>query len=356
MDTEDRREIPSLIELLFREPYRFEFFQAVSLLERDAARGRSDSWRAASNPSAVESVRFQVHQYSGFAASAIHDLKPPAEPPDSDRPRARAGMPPRPVMTVNFMGLTGPQGVLPKLYTTYVRDRARFQGDSATADFLDLFNHRLISLFYRAWEKYRVDLGLDPAEPSALTRVLYHLVGLGCPALRNRQELPDEVILAYAAWFSRQRRTAEGLRVVLSDAFRLPVEIVQFVGRWIEVDPSQQFRLRPTPGGELGGGFVLGERVYDEQSKFRLRIGPLAQDEFRRLLPDGRSFRLLTEMTRFYVGPEFDFDVQLYLAPGAVPDPRAISGPLGTTQVGRYAWFPSSDPAFEHGAIFPSRL
>lgn len=339
----DRRKTTSLIDLLFEEPYRFEFFQAVRILERLAEGQGSAPGRRSSNPSRVDAVRFEVHQYLGFTASSIHDL------------REGKGQAP-PVLSVNFFGLTGPKGVMPKLYTSYLRERALIHGDRASAAFLDLFNHRLISLLHRAWEKHRVATGLDGPSPGTFTRALRALTGLGSPTLQGRQALDDEVPVAYAALFSRQGRTAEGLSAILADAFGLPVEVEQFVGRWVAVDPSQQVRLGSVSGSELGAGFVLGTRIYDAQSKFRLRIGPLSAAEFRSLLPDRPRFRKLTELTRLYVGPEFEFDVELWLKPEAVPKAVAGGDPKASAQLGRFAWFASSDPSHIHGAVFDSKV
>ena len=78
---------------------------------------------------------------SRFPASEIQEL---TLPPDDDSPAT---------MKVNFMGLSSPQGVLPTPYTELIIERTQ-KKDNALRDFLDLFNHRLISFFYRAWEKH----------------------------------------------------------------------------------------------------------------------------------------------------------------------------------------------------------
>jgi len=130
----ERRDIEQLIG---EEPYRFEFFQAVRVLER-LLRERNAPGRFA-NPQ-TEAVRFAAHNSTTFPASEIQSLQ------------WREGR--APLMVVNFMGLTGPEGVLPLYYTQFVAERVRAK-DTAARDFLDIFNHRMISLFYQAWEKYR---------------------------------------------------------------------------------------------------------------------------------------------------------------------------------------------------------
>src|SRR4051812_40371430 len=136
---------PSLEQTLFEEPYRFDFFQAIRLLERLrpelATVGRE-------GPPVREIVRFLAHLSLKFPPSPIHQLER----------REQASV--APAMTVNFLGLTGPSGVLPHVYTELMMERVR-HGDRSLVDFLDLFNHRLISLFYRAWEKHHFLVALE---------------------------------------------------------------------------------------------------------------------------------------------------------------------------------------------------
>src|SRR6202012_4572062 len=95
--------------------------------------------------------RFGAHISLGFPASQIQDLLRPKNPDDPSR------------MIVTFMGLVGPSSALPRYYTEMILERAR-KKDFTLRDFFDLFNHRLISLFYRAWEKYRVLSAYERAE------------------------------------------------------------------------------------------------------------------------------------------------------------------------------------------------
>ena len=102
------------------------------------------------------------------------------------------------------MGLTGPSGVLPEHYTRLLIERLRAK-DYTLRDFLDLFNHRVISLFYRAWEKYRFQFVYEQVKLGAVgdetedffTKCLYCLVGMGTGGLRGRQKIDDETFLYY---------------------------------------------------------------------------------------------------------------------------------------------------------------
>ena len=149
-------------------------------------------------------------------------------------------------MVVTFLGLTGPSGVLPRHYTELLLQRIR-EKDFSLRDFLDLFNHRLISLFYRAWEKYRLPIGYersqldDPDEqPDPVTRGLYCLVGLGTAGLRGRLDVDDEAFLYYSGHFAHFPRSASALECLLADYLEMPVRVQQCQGQWLALEPDDQ--------------------------------------------------------------------------------------------------------------------
>lgn len=299
---------PALPPHLLDRPYDYRFFQAARLLQL-------------LQPSAApvghfeeppqEAIRFSSHQTLGYPASEIQGLALPQSGP--------------PQMSVNFLGLTGPVGELPVTYTAYVTERLR-AGDKTLAAFLDLFNHRLTSLFYRSWEKYHFQVPYERGEDSGLSDVLLHFVGLGTPRLQNRQEIPDESLKFYAGLLSQQPRSAAAMQQVLADYFDVPVEVVQFVGSWRKLDPGSLCLLDDdpdaVPAARLGLGAVAGDEVWDQQSTIRVRIGPLTLDRYREFLPDGAAFPALRSLVRFISRDEYDFEVQLVLrreeAPGCL--------------------------------------
>ena len=219
---------------LAEQPYRFEFFQAVRLLEQ-LARERARDGLAVEVATVGydhlpqrESVRFRALPSQTFPPSEVVSLKLP-EPPHAAQP---ATLPAE--MVVSFLGLTGPGGVLPRHYTQLVIDRVR-QKDFSLRDFLDLFNHRAISLFYRAWEKYRLPAAFERAalDPHAdaedqFTRCLVCLVGLGTDKLRGRLAISDAAFLYYGGHFAHAPRTATALESILQDYFEIPVQVLQF--------------------------------------------------------------------------------------------------------------------------------
>jgi type VI secretion system protein ImpH len=312
------------------QAYRFNFFQAVRLLERlFLARARTDAnWRRF--PVGLdfapdrEVVRFRTLQSLSFAAGEITKLYQPAltATPETEWPP--------PEMTVTFFGLTGANGALPYHYTRMIMERRR-QKDESMLEWFDLYNHRLVSLFYRSWEKYRLPFGyerthLDPqTTPTApATQSLSCLVGTGTTGLQNRQSFHDETLLFYAGHFAHYPRNAIGLECLLAEYFRLPIKIEQMHGQWLNLEPDD-FATMPTkayPKGvntQLGRNVVVGERVWDRQSKFRIRVGPLSYQQFCTLMPDGERLKVMSQLARTYVGPEFDFDVQPVLRAPEVP-------------------------------------
>jgi type VI secretion system protein ImpH len=222
--------------------------------------------------------------------------------------------------------------------------------DASLRDFLDLFHHRLVSLFYRAWEKYRLPFTyersqLEPGGPRVdlVTRSLYSLVGLGTDGLRGRLQVDDEAFLYYSGHFAHYPRTALALEGLLEDYFELSLRVRQLQGQWLYLDPDDRALMpcRQYPQGrnnQLGVNLIAGERVWQVQSKFRLRVGPLTFVQFRRLMPNGDTLRPLSEMTRTYVGPEFDFDVQLVLLAAEVPWCRLGGEPADGARLGWNTW------------------
>ena len=134
-------------------------------------------------------------------------------------------------MAVNFMGLTGPEGVLPYSYSLLISERMRAR-DTTLRDFLDLFHHRIISLFYRAWEKYRFGVAHERNQRDIVTQHLKDLVGLGESRLQERLAIRDDVLLFYAGLLAPQQRSAAALQQLVGDYFGVRVEVEQFVGGW----------------------------------------------------------------------------------------------------------------------------
>lgn len=346
MATESRRADPSLAEELLDEGYRFDFFEAVRVLERLYPHRQAVGQDA--SPS-QEVVRFRSHISLAFPPSSIHELR---ESVNGDAPVE---------MTVAFMGLTGLIGVLPRHYTELLIERMR-KKDFVLRDFLDLFNHRMISLFYRAWEKYRFPIDYERttekhAEYDDFSTNLFDLIGMGTKGLRRRLAIGDEALLFYSGLLAQRPHSASALVGILGDFFAIPVEVVQFVGQWLVLSPENRTRLGGEQNNALGVTAIAGNRVWDQQARFRLRLGPLTFAEFRRFLPAGKAFRPFVQFTRYVVGQEFDFDVQLILKAEEVPRCRLGGKAEGAPQLGWSTWLKTKEFTKDaEDAVFTGRL
>jgi type VI secretion system protein ImpH len=328
---------------LQKEPYRFNFFQAVRLLER----ARNLFPRQLQKPATIgedeapsdEAVRFHVQPALSFPPGEVGAFAVPSE----DQP---------PQMAVSFFGLIGPAGVLPRHYTQLAIERAR-QKDYSLRDFFDVFHHRLISLFYRAWRKFRFFVGYERAVESGrtgeddFTQLLFGLVGLGTAGLRNREKVEDETWLYYAGQLSHAPRNATSLAAMTADYLEVPTRIQQFVGQWLYLDRPDQSLLpvperRTSANNCLGQNVVVGDRVWGVEQKFRLQLGPLSYAEFLQFLPSSERLSEAAQFVRNYVGPEFDFDVQPILRKDEVPQTQLGTAPQ-PSRLGWNTWL-SSQP------------
>ena len=343
-----RRARLALSQQLFAEPHRFGFFQAVRLLEWLAAAGERGYPVGLDHAPEIEVVRFRAWPGLRFASGEIVALEPASGDETPGTP---------PVLWVGFFGLTGPQGVLPEHYTRLVLERNR-RNNPALGEFLDLFNQRSLSLFFRAWEKYRLPLVWERARreqrtSDAYTDLLRSLSGLRGVPLQQRLAAPDEVVLHFAGHFARRPRSAAALRAVLENFLGLPVEVVQFQGCWLYLEAEQQTHLWASGGGDdfqcLDGGALAGERVWSVRSRFRLRIGPLGLAQFQALMPGSPRLAAIRDLTRTFVGPELGFDIQPVLRDEEIPECRLQAG-----EVARLGWntWVGRDPAGDGGDAF----
>lgn len=289
---------------LFDEPYRFEFFQAVRLLEKIFPERRA----VGREPLPLKEVaRFRSHAAISFPASEIQEIREVSEEfSDDDKIE----------LIINFMGMIGPLGVLPRNYTELVMDRTRYRDTSLYA-FLDIFTHRAVSLFFRAWEKYRFPVQYERGKDD-FTDYLFDIAGLGTGGLHNKLFIEDESLLPYAGLIAQKPHSATMLEQVLADYFNVPAKVRQFSGQWLTLDAESITRLGQVNSG-LGVNAVVGTKVWDDQSKFRVVFGALNFKEFQGFLPNGTAYKPMKAMIRFIVGEEFDFDVQLKLKAAEVP-------------------------------------
>ena len=316
-------------------PESFTFFQAVRLLHRRFPERRRIGEFA--DPS-EEVVRISVNPSLAFPAGDVQTLR---LDPDS---------PPR--LQVNFMGLLGHMGVLPVQYSLLTDDQGAAEGDPEPfRDFLDIFHHRMISLFYKAWERSHHWVPFERGEDDRFTARLLDLVGMGLGDLRHRMGLRDEAMLFYAGLLGAQQRSALALEQLLEDHLQVQVAVDQFVGGWYGL--SSQARCSLDDDGELGGslgeGTVVGEEIWDPHARLRIKIGPVRRDRYDEFLPGGRSHEELRDITRFFSDGQFDFEVQLILDRRDVPGLALGEEGEGALPLGWCTWIRTRPPARDAG-------
>lgn len=312
-----------LIEQLSREPHRFDFFWAVRLVEN---RYRDHPRIGCSSSPKDDPIRFGQNPSLAFAPSTIESLD---GAPDRDVPK----------MYVSFLGLLGPNGPMPLHFTEYARERLLNYNDPTLARFLDIFHHRMVSFFYRAWASGQKPLDLDRAEKAGdvagqlFTLYIGSLFGIGMASTRNRDAVPDWAKLYYAGRLVSPTRNAEGLESILEDFLEIPTEIGTFVGQWLTVPANSQCRLGESPDtGSLGITTIVGLHFWECQLKFRIRLGPMKLADYERMLPTGESFERVRGWVLNYVGYELQWDLQLVLEAGEVPETHLGQyGTLGWT-------------------------
>ncbi|GAB2511331.1 hypothetical protein GCM10008940_11940 [Microbulbifer agarilyticus] len=226
-------------------------------------------------------------------------------------------------MQVGFAGLIGSQGVLPYFMTEIAQQEMK-EKNTALRDFLDIFNHRNISLLYRAWQKYQLPINYEQGrlrnekEPDLFTQVIASVAGLGTSEMRYRLPISDDALLGLAGNLGRQQTTAVGLSQMIRQFFGLNVSIEQFQGQWDELPDDVLTRL---PGNEnthgvnnrLGVDTLIGTRCFQAQNKFRVVIEPMCYEDHMAMAPGGGKLEALKAFIQLHVGVEMDFDISATL-------------------------------------------
>jgi type VI secretion system protein ImpH len=280
------------------KPYNADLFSVLRWLDcRDA---RKPMLGRASRPH-FEAIRLAQEPSLSFAASAIAGI---TQGPKETRPR----------LSIYSFGLFGPNGPLPLHLTEYTRDRLRRYNDPTLARFADIFHHRLTLLFYRAWADAQATVSLDRPDNDRFTKYVASLTGFGMPALRARDEIADHAKFFQSTQFVRQTRNPEGLMKILSQYFRVPVTVQEFMPHWITLSAQEQSRLSKNKGNNrLGEDAVIGSSILDAQHKIRLRMGPMSLSRYRSLLPGTPAAKQIAAWVKNYIGLELFVDIQLVL-------------------------------------------
>lgn len=293
-----------LLRRIGARPYGYDFYQALRLIECAFPHlpRIGTSRRLKEDP-----IRLGQEVSLAFAPSTVRALNMP-----------EAGRPAR--LQFSFFGLLGPNGPLPLHLTEYARDRAINHRDTTLVRFLDLFHHRMLSLFYRVWANAQPAVSLDRPEQDRFGEYLGALSGYGQNSLRQRDSVPDHAKLAFTGLMARQVKSAEVLALMLTVYFRVPCKVEQCVGHWLPLPVEIQTRLgQRETSAQLGITAVAGARVWDVQGRFRIVLGPLGLQEYMRFLPGQPALLQLKDWVLNYLGHEFSFEVQLMLKAEEVP-------------------------------------
>lgn len=300
MDPKKRQSGPPLKDRLFEEHYKFSFFKAVSLLE---SLSPDKSPLGQTLVPDQEAVRFSVKPSLAFPGSDISKLEQRDDGPSQ--------------MEVTFMGLIGPAGVMPHWYTELVYKRI-WEKDHSLAGFLNIFHHRLISLFYLAWKKYRFEASYLPDARDRLSHCLLSLAGLGTPGLVERIGLPTESLVFYSGLLSRSIPSALAIESAVEYFAGADVKIEQFIERMLPISPEDQTRLGAA-NSHLGVDAVCGSYIRECTTKFRVNLGPVGYENFLRFLPTGDLLPPIFALVRCMVGIEYEFDITVVLNRDEVP-------------------------------------
>lgn len=333
------------LERLLAQPGRFGFFQAVRLLYGvNGFDGRGSGARPGP-------VRFTTPASLAFPPSELAGIS------TTDGQQH---------VCVNFMGLTGPSGVLPRSYTEQLIAR-KLNRDRSAQDFLDIFNHRLVALFWLAWAKHRPEIGRQFGFHNSVLRYLEYIVGLGTPALQARlhpskrsttsKPLPGAAMVYFSGLIAQRPHGERAIAQVVSAVVDAPVKASGCLGTWQHIAKDARTRLGHS-SHQLGDGCVLGTHYWDRQTTLRLTIGPLPRSKFNALLPRGPSLGDVIELSRFLTGLALDLRVRLSLHAEEVPPLRLGTRTDDRPQLGWNTWLrgrrsphPTTETEFHFSAM-----
>lgn len=302
----------TLIDDMQAEPWRFDYFSVLRKLERvnhdkprigDSATRREDYVTLGQDP------------FMEFPASNLSRVT-------NDNQKLR--------IFTKFLGLLGPQGALP-LSTTEESLGWFLRRDDAFPRFLDLFNHRFLQLFFRAWADARPIAQHDRPKDDRFIAYLGSMIGVGTPLHRDLDTVPEAARLAFAGLIGPQAKSASRLRRFLAGLFDVQVEIYEFVGTWLDFDPSDRSRLGQANSG-LGTSLAIGASIFSVQDKIRIRIHTKNMAQYQRFLPTGDLCEPLADAVFFYIGDQLEWEVELAIPAGEVTPTRLGSfGQIGWT-------------------------
>lgn len=295
----------TLEQELLDSAHSFEFFEAARIAELICDQHRS--------------LRFRTSSSKGYPAGEVADLQ---ESDDGIE------------IVANVIGLFGPAGVLPHADKDIVSG-----GDpnEYLRGFLDVFNERVIRLFYDAWKLNRIDVSFEmfqrkvhEKEDSAAIFLL-SLCGLGIPTVRNQRLVPDDFFSGMVGQLCGNTRSANSIARCVAVRAGVPASLREFVKETISIPSRLQTRLGVGESRELGRTASVGSTVASHRNRFEIRLGPLSKADLRRLSPHdpNSSYAELVDLVRAVMTTPYDFDFRFVVEKEAVSRTQLGSSCLG---------------------------
>ncbi len=330
--TPPKIDLENAVHQVMYDPTAFDFFEAVRRIQKVARAAERKYSHEGPAPGAYwgqplgssriqvgQAVTFRSHISNSFPAGSIQDVQ-------LLQKKDRFGKSWKQLeMVVNFLGLTGPNGILPNHYTDLLIQFNRnntSKEKNALRDWFDLFNNRLISIFYLAWEKYQLPVQREFAAIShksdPIEKIFRSYGGLGTEHLSHRITSTDplnpgqpslvlsDLFLSTRLARSHRSISVSGLQNLISKSTGSRVQIQCFAGRWETIPPGDMVRLgspNSSQAAQLGVNTTLGSRMWSAQSNFMVKIGPVSWPELNRFLPlpkceNKKSLPTLIHVTR----------------------------------------------------------
>lgn len=330
----------SIIRTVQTDTKQFEFFQAVRILEQAACikaeKTTTDKKRFADlpvgqyTPQNREAIQFKSQPSLAFSGCDINHVKVASTQNHEDTQAPQYQW----QMGVDMFGLIGSNGVLPYCDSENVITRLRLK-DKNLVEFIDLFNHRSVSLLHESWLKYRHAPNFERYHRNKIktqreddldifSQVHASVAGIGTKHLRNREPVPDDILMHFGPLLAKGCPSAPVLEQIIQYYFSLRVKVEQFVGEWHPLPKDIQSRLpcSELPKGlnnQLGVNLIVGESALQAQSTFNIRFDLLSYHDFMGFMPHKPKLSQLKSLVRFCVGIDYDFNLVLPIKKSSIP-------------------------------------
>lgn len=300
MGSEIGNSTTDVVERLKKEYRGYSFFQLIQILQRLYP---ENSEIGGLGPASKEKIHFRAHPSLAFPVADVQNIEFKGNKKVD--------------VEVNFLGIIGPSTPLPLFYTEDILFSE--EKDNAIRCFLDFFHHRMVSLFFRSWQKYRYMVRYQKGATDSVSNYLFSLLGVGAKEFREFSRVRWNRLLPFVGLLSMKSRSERTLRTVLSYYFEnIPIELMECTGKMVTIDMSQRSQLGLV-NTILGTTASLGPKVFDRSSSYKLQLGPLDYEHYRNFLPFGKYYEELRELVNFVVSDQYAFDIELRLKGGQIP-------------------------------------